>query len=226
MRLSSVLPYSVVMLSLEIERQWDTPVVSIQRSMRANSPSMRGRYRWMLYVLVPTVLGGRTSLTHCVPCRTRVGTRSSAPDRMKTSESALSRYWGRPLSVLRVIEGRERLQPNPNGPLPAPESYDSESCGPKPERPGLVAIGTDMEPVPVTGLAANFSPIPRMAPPPLGREMVGAEIWFVAEAESVPLPFGPLSSATDASTKDLLRGRQTDLIGHGCQRLLTRITRD
>jgi hypothetical protein len=26
----------------------------------------------------------------------------------------------------------------------------------------------DIEPVPVTGLAANFSPIPRMAPPPLG----------------------------------------------------------
>jgi len=31
-----------------------------------------------------------------------------------------------------------------------------------------------MEPVPVTGFAANFSPIPRMAPPPLGKEMVGA----------------------------------------------------
>ena len=31
-----------------------------------------------------------------------------------------------------------------------------------------------MEPVPVTGLAANFSPMPRMAPPPLGNEMEGA----------------------------------------------------
>jgi hypothetical protein len=35
-------------------------------------------------------------------------------------------------------------------------------------RPGLVAIGTVIAPVLVTGLAPNFSPIPRMAPPPLG----------------------------------------------------------
>jgi len=35
-----------------------------------------------------------------------------------------------------------------------------------------VGIGTLIEPVPVTGLAANFSPMPRMAQPPLpgGRE--------------------------------------------------------
>src|SRR5687768_9450315 len=32
-----------------------------------------------------------------------------------------------------------------------------------------------METVPVTGFAANFSPIPRIAPPPLGREIAGAE---------------------------------------------------
>lgn len=31
-----------------------------------------------------------------------------------------------------------------------------------------------MEPVPVTGLAANFSPMPRIVPPPFGREMDGA----------------------------------------------------
>ncbi len=30
-----------------------------------------------------------------------------------------------------------------------------------------------MLPVPVTGLAANFSPMPRIAPPPLGKEMDG-----------------------------------------------------
>ena len=40
--------------------------------------------------------------------------------------------------------------------------------------PGLVAIGTVIEPVPVTGFAANFSPMPRIAPPPLGREILGA----------------------------------------------------
>jgi hypothetical protein len=32
----------------------------------------------------------------------------------------------------------------------------------------------DIEPVPVTGFAANFSPTLRMAPPPLGREIDGA----------------------------------------------------
>lgn len=30
-----------------------------------------------------------------------------------------------------------------------------------------------MDPVPVAGLTENFSPIPRMAPPPLGTEMEG-----------------------------------------------------
>src|SRR5262245_55013057 len=32
-------------------------------------------------------------------------------------------------------------------------------------------MGTDIEPVPVTGLAANFSPMPRMAPPSFGSEI-------------------------------------------------------
>lgn len=36
-------------------------------------------------------------------------------------------------------------------------------------------MGTLNEPVPVTGLAENLSPMPRMAPPPLGKEMAGAE---------------------------------------------------
>jgi len=36
-------------------------------------------------------------------------------------------------------------------------------------------MGTLIEPVPVTGLAANFSPMPRIAPPPFGRAMAGAE---------------------------------------------------
>ena len=92
------------------------------------------------------------------------------------------------MSVFRVIEGSERLQPKPNMPLPEPESYERLSCGPKSERPGLVAMGTVIEPVPVTGLAANFSPIPRIAPPPLGRFIAGGEIvklfscWLVVSA--------------------------------------------
>src|SRR5690348_11420087 len=71
------------------------------------------------------------------------------------------------------MEGTERLQPSPKGPLPAPESYVSVSCGPKPDRPGLVKMGTVIDPVPVTGLAANFSPMPRIAPPPFGSDTAG-----------------------------------------------------
>src|SRR6266699_3694043 len=121
------------------------------------------------------------SSSNLLPSAWRTGTRSSAPERMYTSDSSASRYCGSPLSVLRVIAGRERFQPRPKGPLPAPESYESESCGPKPERPGLVAMGTVMEPVPVTWLAPNFSPMPRIAPPPFGREMEGTLIWLLPD---------------------------------------------
>ena len=67
---------------------------------------------------------------------------------MKTSESSSSRYLGNPLSVLRAIDGIARDQPKPSGPFPDAESYVSDSCGPKPERAGLVAIGSDMDAVP------------------------------------------------------------------------------
>src|SRR6266498_4633592 len=90
----------------------------------------------------------------------KTGTRSSAPDRIKTSDSSASSYLGKPLSVWRVMQGREMLQPKPNGPFAAPESYESESCGPEPDRLGLVAMGIVIDPVPVTGSAANFSPMP------------------------------------------------------------------
>src|SRR5215213_8343566 len=78
------------------------------------------------------------------------------------------------------MKGSDRFHPRPNGPLPAAELYESETCGPKPPRLGLVAIGTDKEPVPVTGLAANFSPIPLIAPPPFGNEIVGGSVRLVA----------------------------------------------
>src|SRR5438309_5309978 len=65
------------------------------------------------------------------------------------------------------------LQPIPKTPFPAPESYDRESCGPKPEREALTATGTVSEPVPIIMLVVNFSPIPRIAPPPFGREIAG-----------------------------------------------------
>ena len=53
-----------------------------------------------------------------------------------------------------------------------------------------------MEPVPVTGLAANFSPIPRMAPPPLGIEMAGGVIWNELWGVSLPLVLFSLASGT------------------------------
>ena len=36
-------------------------------------------------------------------------------------------------------------------------------------------MGTVIDPVPVTGLAANFSPMPRIAPPPFGSDRVGVD---------------------------------------------------
>src|SRR5207244_11761958 len=107
--------------------------------------------------------------------------RSVVHERMRPSVSSRSRYSGRPLSVVQVKAGSVRGQPKPNAPLPAPEAHERESCGPKPERPGLVAMGTVMEPVPVSGLAANFSPMPRTAPPPLGKEIVGSGLRFVSD---------------------------------------------
>src|SRR5262245_62078005 len=78
-----------------------------------------------------------------------------------------------PRSVLRAIAGTDRRQPEPKGPFPAPESYPSVSCGERSARPGEVKIGRLRDAVPVTGLAWNFSPMPRIVPPPLGREMAG-----------------------------------------------------
>jgi len=109
-----------------------------------------------------------------------------------------------------MISGSESLHPSPKGPFPAAESYESDNWGPNPERPRLVAIGTVIEPVPVTGLAANFSPIPRMAPPPLGR-LIAAEGLGVAPplccCGSVPWPC--LLRSTDYS--------------NGCAPLLTTV---
>src|SRR5580698_9527967 len=78
--------------------------------------------------------------------------------------------------------GIARPQPNPKGPLPAPESYERLSSGPKPERPGLAAMGIASEAVPFAALTANFSPIPRTAPPALGRERGGSGPWAGASS--------------------------------------------
>src|SRR5262245_52971803 len=91
-----------------------------------------------------------------------------------------------PLSVRRVIEGCCCVHPMPNTPLPLPESYEIVSCGPKPERPGLVGIGTARDAVPVTGFAVNLLSIPRIAPPPLGRLICGTASGDAGEVDSFP----------------------------------------
>lgn len=84
---------------------------------------------------------------------------------------------------------------------------ESGSCGPKPERPGLVAMGTDIEPVPVTGLAANFSPMPRMAPPPLGNWIVGVEASEL-EGDGWPWSAGERCASSDLIGRPRRRHRQ------------------
>ncbi len=42
-------------------------------------------------------------------------------------------------------------------------------------------MGTEKAPVPVTGFIENFSPIPRIAPPPLGNEICGVGVDEVEE---------------------------------------------
>src|SRR5271165_1916632 len=153
------------MLSFEMERQCTSQSSSrVQRSIRANNPSTRGRYSRTRYPSRSISALIQSPHSFCF----NTGTKSSAPERIKTSESSESRYCGSPLSVFLVIDGWERFHPIPNGPLPSPESYDKESCGENPDLPGVRAIGTDREPVPVTGFAENFSPMPRIAPPPFG----------------------------------------------------------
>src|SRR5260370_4958066 len=104
--------------------------------------------------------------------------------------------------------------PKPKGPLPAPESYERLNCGPNPERPGLAAIGTVSDPVPVTGLAANFSPMPRIAPPPFGREGDGTGLGFCAFPSSVvpALARALLTNDPPSTYKPKLPQRQTLLL--------------
>src|SRR5215211_2027808 len=75
-------------------------------------------------------------------------------------------------------------QPKPYGPFPAPESYERVRAGVKPALPGLRGRGIVIEPVPVAGFAANFSPIPLIAPPPLGSDIAGKEAPLLSTGAS------------------------------------------
>src|SRR4030095_12577651 len=48
------------------------------------------------------------------------GTRSSAPERMYTSDSSASRYCGSPLSVLRLMAGKDKKPPATRGAFTCP----------------------------------------------------------------------------------------------------------
>ena len=99
-----------------------------------------------------------------------MGTRSSPrTDKLRLARVLIS--WQALVGLAR-INRQHRDQPNPNGRCRRRNRRKGRVAD-RIERPGLVAMGTVIEPVPVTGLAANFSPIPRMAPPPLGNEIVG-----------------------------------------------------
>ena len=88
-----------------------------------------------------------------------------------TASPLSSRYRGNRLPVLRAIDTSERRHPNPKGSLPSPESSVSASDGPQAVRLGEKDWGTLSEAAPVRALAENFSPVDRIAPPPLGRVM-------------------------------------------------------
>ena len=76
---------------------------------------------------------------------------------------------------------------------------------------GPVAIGTDIDPVPVTGLAANFSPIPRIAPPPLGSTIDGA---VIDDGRSVCSVGGGLRIMFDSIHVKVCPDGRLPLVGH------------
>lgn len=79
------------------------------------------------------------------------------------------------------------------GDLP-PESYERESCGSKPERPGVVKIGTLRDPGPVTGLAVNISLMPQIAPQPLRAHLPPLKSAMISKT----FPAGPPIIAASA----------------------------
>src|SRR5258708_39602382 len=119
------------------------------------------------------------------------GTKSSASEKRKVSESISSQYWGRPLSVFLFIEANPRLQPKPKIPFPAPELYDIFKEG-EAARERENGRGIENEAVPLIGFTENFSSMPFIAPPPFGKEMKGTSMAFdfdLAELVSKNDPF-------------------------------------
>jgi len=77
----------------------------------------------------------------------------------------------------------------------------------------VIGSGTVIEPVPVAGLEPNFSPMPRIAPPPFGSDSAGAAKDFDApSSDFLPLAINGLRSGlllkgVTPKEKSLPRGR-------------------
>src|SRR5215217_5679688 len=69
-------------------------------------------------------------------------------------------------------------------------------------------MGTLSEPVPVTGLAENFSPIPLMAPPPLGSDMAGGDEGMPSVGS--PRALSPLEPADPSVPAESCHGSVED----------------
>src|SRR5688572_27895592 len=105
-----------------------------------------------------------------------MGTSSWPPLNTKRScsgyQSASSRYFGKPRSVWRAMNGTPKLQPTPVGPKPPVDEYINPKDGCAPPRAAGNANGTEKVAMPVDSCAEKLSPMP----------------WFV------PLPFGTLNA--------------------------------
>ena len=97
-------------------------------------------------------------------------------------------------------------------------TYSTVHHGPNPLRPGLAPSGIVSVPVPVAELALNFSPMPRIAPPPFGNEIDGgvtagpAPLSAVADGGVTPAEAAVLGSASFDTTLVPL-----GLSWHNCQ---------
>ena len=106
-----------------------------------------------------------------------------------------------PFDVFLDIAGRGKFHPSPKGPLPAPESYWSDSLGPNPSRPALVGMGTAIDAVPFAAFTLNFSPMPPIEDPPVGKEMDGKVPDRLIDSECCGRPVPALASPGEPAVR-------------------------
>lgn len=82
-----------------------------------------------------SILWARAVAGSVMPRHHVLGTRENEYIRFFSIEIARQIHAG----LARDGDSKEKFQPRPKSPLSVPASYDSESWGPTPEQPGLVA---------------------------------------------------------------------------------------